>query len=388
MIFSFIILYFLPSDVMAQANLKKHEILATKLVNQCANIHENDLVLISGSVRDADLMHELSIQTSKVGAHPLISLQSQQAGRRYYDVVPESYDSLRPEFDIQLYNILSAAISISYGETIGLFKDVSSDRIAKRSEAYREANELFNKNNIRTVNLGNGLYPTEALAKQFGITKKELSEQFWNGVNTDYQVLQKIGASIKSVLESGKKIRITSKNGTDLNMKLGEMPVFVSDGIISEVEMKKGSPFCNVWLPAGEVYLVPVSGSVSGKVVVDRFLFQGEEIEMLTLEFVDGKLVSMSAKSGIENYKDRYDASGEGKDEFAFIDIGINPNVKIIPDSKMVTWMASGMITIGHGNNSWAGGENTSAFGSAYFLTKTTLIVDDNVIVEKGILKH
>jgi hypothetical protein len=69
------------------------------------------------------------------------------------------------------------------------------------------------------------------------------------------------------------------------------------------------------------------------------------------------------------------------------VDIGINPNVQIKPGSKMVAWMAAGMITIGHGNNAWAGGESTSGYGSSYHLPKATLSVDGKVIVDRGALK-
>ena len=95
----------------------------------------------------------------------------------------------------------------------------------------------------------------------------------------------------------------------------------------------------------------------------------------------------MTAKSGLDPFKALYDASDLGKEEFSFVDIGINPNVQIIPGSKMVAWMASGMITIGHGNNTWAGGENDSAYGSSYHISGTTLKVDDKIIVKDGVLK-
>jgi len=96
----------------------------------------------------------------------------------------------------------------------------------------------------------------------------------------------------------------------------------------------------------------------------------------------------MSAKSGLEIYKQRYDAAGTGKDEFSFIDFGINPEVKIIPGSKMVAWMASGTVTVGIGNNKWAGGENISTYWSSFHLTDATVKVDGNGIVEKGVLKN
>ncbi len=385
----FVIVLFCLFAIPVQAQQVKHEALATKLVNQCANIQEKDNVIIAGSIRDADLMGEISLQIRKVGAFPLIALDNQKVNRRSYDVVPEKYDSQKNVFTEKLTNIIDAQIAISTTEALDLFKDVPVERMRKRAEANKDNIELFQKRNIRLVSLGNGLYPTEALAKQFGITKKELANEFWNGVNTDYNKLNEIGKSIKAVLDDGKKLHITSKMGTDIKMAIKSRPVIISDGIISDREAEEGFPACYVWLPAGEVYLAPVPGTANGKIVVENFFYQGEEIKGLELEFKAGKLISMSAKSGLKSYKERYEAADEGKDEFAFVDIGINPDVKIIPGSKMVAWMTSGMITVGHGNNTWAGGENNSNYGSgAYYLTGATLKVDGKTIVKNGVLKN
>lgn len=375
------------STVLAQSALVKHEALAQKLVGQCANIHRKDRVLISGSVRDADLMDEIAVQVAKLGAFPLVTLDSQQRFRRYFDVASAEMDTLLPELDIELSSIITANISISSGESLNLFQDVPSERIAAVQASSAPVNEAWMKRNIRTVNLGNGLYPTQALADQFVIPLKNLSDIFWNGVNVDYQQLQQTGNTLKSILSAGKQLEITSQNGTHLKMEIQGRPLFISDGIISDEEAKQGSPACFVWLPAGEVYFAPLRNTAQGTVVVDRFFFQGKEIRNVTLQFEKGKLVSMNAEAGLESFKDRYDAGDEGKDEFGFVDIGINPNVRIPPNSKLLCWMSAGMITIGHGNNTWAGGENNSMAGAAYHLTNSTLKVDGKVIVDNGILK-
>ena len=96
----------------------------------------------------------------------------------------------------------------------------------------------------------------------------------------------------------------------------------------------------------------------------------------------------MTAKSGIEPFKKLYDAAESGKEEFAFIDLGINPDVPIKPNSKLVAWMPAGMITVGIGNNIWAGGENKNPFGYNFFLPGSTIKVDGKVLIENGILKY
>jgi hypothetical protein len=82
-----------------------------------------------------------------------------------------------------------------------------------------------------------------------------------------------------------------------------------------------------------------------------------------------------------------YDASGDGKDEFAFVDFGINPDVAIPAGSSMIAWMPAGMVTVGIGNNKWAGGDNESPFSLPLFLVNCTVTIDGKMIVENGKLK-
>lgn len=53
----------------------------------------------------------------------------------------------------------------------------------------------------------------------------------------------------------------------------------------------------------------------------------------------------------------------------------------------MVSWVPAGMVTIGVGNNIWAGGENNNPMGMPFFLPGSTVAVDGKILVEKGSLK-
>ena len=120
--------------------------------------------------------------------------------------------------------------------------------------------------------------------------------------------------------------------------------------------------------------------------MVDRDFYQGKLIEGITLTFKAGKLISMTAKSGLEPLKAMYDAAGPGKEEFSFIDIGINPDVKIKSGSMLLTWIPSGMLTIGIGNNIWAGGENKTPYAYNFFMPGSTVKVDGKTLIENGVL--
>ncbi len=142
-----------------------------------------------------------------------------------------------------------------------------------------------------------------------------------------------------------------------------------------------------MWLPAGEVMVTPVPGTAQGTVVADRYFFQGNTVESLRLDFKVGRLVSMTARSGLEPMKALYDAAGRGRNLLGVIDVGINPNISLIPGSRMVGWMPAGMVTVAVGNNTWAGGTNSVGFGLSPFLPGSTLSVDGRVIVEGGALQ-
>ncbi len=363
-----------------------HEALAQKLVNQCTGVSEADLVLVYGGARDVELLENIAVHVQKLGAFPLVTLGSDRMSRRRYTDVPAKYDAQTPEFNLKLANLITAQIGVDFGETQGLLADIPPERLAAVGKAFQPVNDLMMKRNVRRVFLGNGLYPTTELAKQFGISQEALSKIFWGGVNVDYAKLQATGEWVKTDLERGKEAHLTNPNGTDLKMRIEGRPVFVSDGVISAADMQRGGPACQVWLPAGEVYLAPVPGTAEGKVVIDRQFFQGKEIQGLTLTFKAGQLTAMTAKSGIEPLKAAYDASGAGKESFAFIDIGINPNVRLAPSSRMVCWMSAGMIIVGIGNNIWTGGENNVSFGLENFLPGSTLKIDGKVLVENGAL--
>jgi leucyl aminopeptidase (aminopeptidase T) len=234
------------------------------------------------------------------------------------------------------------------------------------------------------VSVGNGLYPTAAVARQYAVSQSELAKQFWNGVNTDYARLAAIGKTVKAMLAAGKEVHITNPNGTDLRLRVEGRPVFVSDGVVSAEDAKAGGAAATVWLPAGEVFLAPVKGTAEGKVVFDHYFFRASEIIGLTLEFEGGVLTSMTAKSGLEPLRQMYDVAGAGKDQFAMIDIGINPDVTMVPGSKLLSYVQAGMITIGLGGNTWAGGDNAVPFGMNGFIPGCTLTVDGKALVEKG----
>lgn len=375
-------------ETAKKASVADLEAVAQRLVDQVAVVKEGEVVFITGGVRDFELLENLATDVRQAGAFSLLTINSDRMFKKYYAEVPEKYDSQNPELDLKLAMLPAATISVDSNEADDIASGISTARRAAVGKSGEPVADLYLKRNVRQVAVGNGIYPTAYRAKQFGMSQDDLAKTFWEAVSADYSAVQTTGENVKTALSSGKEIQITNPNGTDLKVKIEGRTFFVSDGVISADDIKKGGPAVSVYLPAGEVFCAPVPGSANGKVVESLSYYNGKEVNDLTLTFVDGKVTAIAGSGpGFAELKAEYDARGDGKELFAFVDLGINPNLKIWPTSKIGNWVQSGMVTVGIGNNTWAGGDNKVSYGMTNYLPGSTVKLDGKIIVENGALK-
>ena len=365
------------------------EQLAQRIVTQSAGVKEGEVVAISGQSHDAELIENIAVNVRKVGGFPMVSYQSDRMAKRMFFDVPEKYDSQTNQLGMKLAGIINVTIDVTNGLTENLFEGADPKRMAARGKASEPIGQEYLKRNVRSVEVGNGFYPTPWRAKRYEMSEADLAKTFWEGVNIDYTSLQQRGDQVKAVLAAGNELHITNPNGTDLKVRVQGRPVLVSDGIISPEDAQKGGAAVSVYLPAGEVYTTPVAGTAEGKVVHTRDFYRGKPIDNLTLTFVGGKLTEMTGSGeGYAGFKADYDAvTDERKNLFGFVDLGINPNVKLASGSKVGNWVPAGMITVGAGSNTWAGGDNSVPWGITAFLAGSTVTLDGKVIIENGQLK-
>lgn len=363
--------------------------VAQRVVTQSAGVKEGDTVLINGRPGDAELMEDIAVEVRKAGGFPMVQYSSDRLAKRLFFDVPSKYDTQTDALTMRLANVLNVVINVANQTSEDLMAGADPARLAAQAKAGEGIGTAFMKAGVRTVELGNNLYPTPWRAQRYGLAEDALAKTFWDGVNVDYAQLQTRGEQVKTALAAGKELHITNPNGTDLKLQMGGRPVLVSDGIISADDVKQGGGALSVYLPAGEVYTTPVAGTAEGKVVHSRSYFQGKEIDDLTLTFAAGKLTALSGTGpGYAGFKAQYDAVVDPrKDEFGFVDLGINPQVKLPAESKVGTWVPAGSVTVGSGANIWAGGSNTVAYATTVFLPGSTVTLDGKTIVDHGALK-
>lgn len=372
--------------VTAGAQTRDTRSVARNLV-QAALVKSGDKVLINGSVRDAALLEDIALETMKVGAHPLITLSSDRLFRRSFDEVPSRFDNVTSPVGMLLVDNFDVRINLDVGENEAVLAGVPMARRAARNKAGQPIDDAFFKRHVRSVNLGNGLYPTVGLSRRIGVNQSDLANAFWRAAAVSPASLRARANTLRQSFANNQVVTLTAPNGTNLSFRVDPDRALVSDGALTDERVRQGSAAASTWLPAGELMLPATNGSANGKVVLDRYLWDGRLIRGLTLVFDKGTLTSMTASNDMSGLQAAYDAAGGAKDRFGYIDIGLNPETRIPIGSGRIIWTAPGSVVIGFGDNRGFGGNNTSDFGFAAQLDRATLTVDGKPVVANGRLR-
>ncbi|MGA2555694.1 MAG: aminopeptidase [Verrucomicrobiota bacterium] len=361
--------------------------LAEKLVGQVADIQQGELVQIDGSVADLQLLEDLAVAVRKRGAFPMITIESGTLWRRMVDEVPERFDSQLRQFDLNLAGFVSAVIAVDIPDSEKALAGVSASRLALVYKADAAVYKRWLDRNVRVVDLGNGLYPSAGRAALFGMSEAELRKIYEDGLNVDYSQLQATAATMKSILSAGKRVHLTAPGGTDLTLDIAGQSTGTSDGIITPEKRKAGGAACQTWLPAGEVYFRTVPDSAEGKVVFDHFYFEFKDCRNVAFTVKAGKITGITAETGLERLREVYAAAAPGKERLTAIDLGINPNIRLAPGSRLRASMPAGMVSVNFGDDDWAGGDLSNGFGLGGPVAYGTLTLDGKTLIENGELK-
>lgn len=373
-------------SVTAGAQSRDMQSVARNLV-QAGMVKPGDKVLISGSVRDAGLLEDIAVEAMKVGAHPLITLSSERLFRRSFDEVPSRFDSVTSPVGMLLVDNFDVQINLDVGENEALLAGVPMARRVARGKAGQPINDAFFKRNVRSVNLGNGLYPTATLSRRIGVRQSDLAAAFWRASAVSPASLRTKANALRQTFANGKVVTVTAPNGTNISFVVDPDRILISDGALTDERVKRGSAAASTWLPAGELMLPAADGSANGKIVLDRYLWDGRLIRGLTLVFEKGSLTSMTAANDMSGLKAAYDAAGGAKDRFGYIDIGLNPETRLPLGTGRIIWTAPGSVALGFGDNRLFGGNHTSDFAISVQLGGATVTVDGKPVVANGRLR-
>lgn len=196
-------------------------------------------------------------------------------------------------------------------------------------------------------------------------------------LDVDYKQMVAECNSCAQLLTQAEQVLLTTAAGTNLSFSLTGRKGDPDTGIYTE----PGS-FGN--LPAGEACTAPLEGTAEGVLVIDGSLAGwGLLEEPLTLEIRQGKAVAASggrAAAWLEKVWDRY---GDPARNIAELGVGFNPKAtitgKVLEDEKV-----KGTVHIALGDNMSMGGHVEAPVHLDGVITKPTLSLDKQIIMEEG----
>jgi leucyl aminopeptidase (aminopeptidase T) len=200
-------------------------------------------------------------------------------------------------------------------------------------------------------------------------------------MDEDYDAMTRLGERITELVRKAKKIRVTTKNGTDLEATYGNRPVWFDDG---KVEKPGESDF----FPGGMWNSAPLEESVNGVVVFDGGLQGiGALQSPIKVTFKDGWIVDIHGKDSAR-WRSWLDSFGEKEIyRFSHLNGGLAKQAQVIgTDWEDLTMYGS--ILFAGGENIYFEGTNR---GKAHFdgtALNATAYLDGELLMEDGVYVH
>ncbi len=166
-------------------------------------------------------------------------------------------------------------------------------------------------------------------------------------MQVDWYEIKQLGETLKERLSGADHVHITTPQGTDIRFSIRGRPVKIDDGILTE----QGA-YGN--LPAGEVFVAPVEGTASGRLVLRWAPTRRLETEVI-VTVKDGRAVDVEGNEPFAEELRRVLSTDPLTGNIAEFGIGTNPRASK-PDNILESEKILGTIHIALGDNSTFGG--------------------------------
>lgn len=354
--------------------------IAKRIVKNSLTVKEDDMVWIDTWHHTIDLASEMALECRKLGAVPLVTLDTDELYERTLKEVPKEFLRKTPRHQLKALDEVTVSIALAGPENPEMFHNVDTSKMAAIREAYRPIEKKVLDSNIRGAFVTLGLITPER-ASVYGFSIENWRHAVNEAIDVDYDLMSQLGKRIADILAQAKDVRISSESGTDLRFQMAGRRVHIEDGVVDDRDVASGRPFTN--LPTGYVSVAPQEDSAEGRVLFDcPQASLGKMIEDLEWTFAEGKLKSYGAKQNVDAFRNLLEPGKGEKDRIARFSIGINPKAQVIGyfDDQTVLGAAS----IGIGDNLSLGGDNDSTFDFAGTVLRPTVEVDGRIILDKG----
>jgi aminopeptidase len=365
---------------ISRESARRFQALAPRLV-QSARIKPGDLVTISGGPAMIPEMEALGVEVEKKGGRALLLLDSPRLIRSFYARVPEEYIKKMPtSFEKFAAENVAVAFNLPTGEDPAAMRRVGRRAKVDQALAELDASTMSERNEGITRNLFIAV-PTPSDTASIQMDYAPYEAMAWKAIEADYSAMRTKGEQIKRILEDAKRLRITSPEGTDFTVELGDRPIVVSAGLVPP-GTKGNEAARSAALPGGSVRFAPRETTANGKIRAAEDQCD-KPVRDVAVDVRNGMPTSIRAGSDEQCFKEAFTLAGR----FGSIVIGLNPAIKFdhVPTYAPQLENSAGVVHIGFAPNQGLGGSNPPAPGGwSIPLLRATVEADGKVVVKDG----
>ena len=328
---------------------------AKLLTHYCLSLKKNQKVLVRSTYLAEPLLQELQAEILQAGAllETQISFKDQNKG--YYLNTPEEMIEENPTFYKLALETFDAIVTIDAPFDTRELKDIDTVKKLNRAKALAPIKNIFmDRSASGKLNWVICEYPTKAGAKEANMSLEEFSTfiteacflQHADPVK-EWNKISKMQESIVKKLNADDSIRFVGPSGTDISFSTKGRSWINSDGHHN--------------MPSGEVFTSPVEDSGNGVVYFSYpTLYQGQEVEGVTLTVKDGYVEKWEAKIGKTALDQAFAIPGSRY--FGEIAIGTNTQIQKATRNILFDEKIGGSIHMAVGASyKEAGGKNESS---------------------------
>jgi leucyl aminopeptidase (aminopeptidase T) len=225
-------------------------------------------------------------------------------------------------------------------------------------------------------------YVSDEQADAWSVPAAMWRSQLMRGITeVDYGALGRDAVRVARLLRTGRSLRLTAANGTDLTVRLRGRTPWVDDGRIDSDDRRHGRTWSSA--PAGSVVVAVEEGSAEGTVVGNRpsFLASGR-VAGAQWEVERGRLRNYWYTEGAPTFEAEFAAAPRGHDVVSLVSVGLNSAVA--PGVPRAEDEEAGAVTVAIGGNSLYGGRLRCRFLSWITVGEATVTVDGHPLADRG----
>ena len=225
-------------------------------------------------------------------------------------------------------------------------------------------------------------YASDSAAEPWGVPGAMWRSQLLRGITeADYGRITTVGRRAERLLATGRELRVTGDDGTDVRLRLRGRPPWLDDGRLDAADRRLGRRVATS--PPGLVVVAVDERSATGTAVATRpsFLPAGR-VRGGQWELEAGRLRNYWYAEGAEAFEAEFAAAPKGRETVGLFGLGLNGALAAgVPHAEDEE---EGTVTLAVGGNSSYGGANRCRYLSWIAIGGATVAVDGVPVCDRG----